>query len=199
MQSFTMKTTTLAAIVLLFGAGACAPAPEADPVTGDSGADGQAAGIQEAGDEGAMDNDANTGDEGLAADVGATMEAPAEMPVMPVVGETVTTDSGLQYEDVVVGTGAEATAGKHVAVHYSGFLEDGSMFDSSVMRGEPLGFDLGARQVVQGWDEGIAGMLEGGRRTLIIPSDLGYGDAGRGMIPGGATMIFDVELVQVLE
>lgn len=199
MHSSTMKTTTFAAILLLFGAGACAPAPDEAPVTGDSGADEQAAGIQEAGDEGAVDSAATPGDEGLAADVGATMEAPAEQPVMPVIGETVTTESGLQYEDVVIGTGAEATAGKHVAVHYSGFLEDGTMFDSSVKRGEPFGFNLGTGQVVQGWDEGVAGMLEGGRRTLIVPSDLGYGDAGRGMIPGGATMIFDVELVQVLQ
>lgn len=112
-------------------------------------------------------------------------------------GNTVTTASGLQYEDTTVGTGDEAVAGKNVVVHYTGKLTDGTQFDSSVGRG-PFDFDLGAGQVIRGWDEGVAGMKVGGKRTLTIPSDLGYGPRGAGgLIPPNATLIFDVELLQV--
>jgi hypothetical protein len=88
------------------------------------------------------------------------------------------TPSGLRYQDVVAGRGAEATAGKQPVVHYTGWLPDGKKFDSSRDRGEPFSFTLGAGQVIAGWDQGVAGMKVGGRRKLVIPADLGYGAAG---------------------
>jgi len=109
-----------------------------------------------------------------------------------------TTPSGLQYRDDQVGTGAEAKAGDHVAVHYTGTLMDGTKFDSSRDRGKPLEFVLGAGSVIQGWDEGIQGMRVGGRRRLVIPAALGYGARGYPpVIPANATLIFDVELMEV--
>ena len=113
-------------------------------------------------------------------------------------GEVITTDSGLQYIDEVVGDGATAQAGKAVSVHYTGWLEDGTKFDSSRDRGQPFTFNLGAGQVIKGWDEGVAGMQVGGKRRLIIPSELGYGQRGAGgVIPPNATLIFDVELLGI--
>lgn len=112
--------------------------------------------------------------------------------------EVITTASGLQYQDEVVGTGAEAAAGNTVTVHYTGWLTDGTKFDSSVDRVQPFSFPLGAGRVIQGWDEGVAGMKVGGVRILSIPSDLGYGPNGAPpTIPGGATLIFQVELLDV--
>ena len=105
---------------------------------------------------------------------------------------------GLEIEDLEEGTGDEAVAGKLISVHYTGVLEDGTKFDSSHDRDEPFEFHLGAGQVIQGWDEGFAGMKVGGKRKLTIPPEMGYGDAGAGgVIPGGATLIFDVELLEV--
>jgi peptidylprolyl isomerase len=113
-------------------------------------------------------------------------------------GDYVTTGSGLQYQEVVLGEGDEAVSGSRVQVHYTGRLEDGTQFDTSRDRGQPFEFTLGAGRVIQGWDEGIAGMREGGQRTLIIPSELGYGEAGfPPVIPANATLIFDVELIDV--
>lgn len=113
-------------------------------------------------------------------------------------GEVITTASGLQYEDLVVGTGPVATDGQTVSVHYTGRLEDGTVFDSSVERGTPYEFVLGTGSVIPGWDEGIAGLQVGGKRTLIIPPDLAYGPAGRPpTIPQNATLIFDVELMDI--
>lgn len=117
-------------------------------------------------------------------------------------GETVTTASGLQYIDQVVGTGDLPEAGQTVIVHYTGWLyndgEKGTKFDSSVDRGQPFSFRLGQGMVIRGWDEGLASMLPGGKRTLIIPSDLGYGMQGAGGdIPPNATLMFDVELLEV--
>jgi len=114
----------------------------------------------------------------------------------------ITTPSGLQYEDTVVGNGAEATSGQNVKVHYTGWLYNngtqGSKFDSSRDRNDPFVFRLGAGMVIRGWDEGVAGMKVGGQRTLIIPSELGYGARGAGgVIPPGATLKFDVELLGV--
>mgnify|MGYP000868121733 FL=1 len=113
-----------------------------------------------------------------------------------------TTSSGLQYEDTVVGEGAEATRGHHVRVHYTGWLyndgQQGAKFDSSRDRNDPFEFGLGAGMVIKGWDEGVQGMKVGGKRTLIIPAALGYGARGAGgVIPPNATLKFDVELLGV--
>ena len=114
----------------------------------------------------------------------------------------ITTPSGLQYLDTTPGTGAEALAGQHVHVHYTGWLyqdgQQGAKFDSSRDRNDAFAFSLGAGMVIKGWDEGVAGMKVGGARTLIIPSALGYGDRGAGgAIPPKATLKFDVELLGV--
>jgi FKBP-type peptidyl-prolyl cis-trans isomerase FkpA len=105
---------------------------------------------------------------------------------------------GLKYTDEQVGTGTEALAGKTVSVHYTGWLLDGTKFDSSRDRNQPFSFPLGRGQVIKGWDEGVAGMKVGGKRTLVIPPDLGYGLRGAGgVIPPNATLKFDVELLEV--
>lgn len=112
--------------------------------------------------------------------------------------QEITTPSGLKYVDQVVGTGEVAVAGKTANVHYTGWLESGKKFDSSVDRGQPFSFPLGAGRVIKGWDEGVQGMKVGGKRKLTIPSDLGYGSRGAGgVIPPNATLIFDVELLGV--
>jgi FKBP-type peptidyl-prolyl cis-trans isomerase len=105
----------------------------------------------------------------------------------------------LQIEELMVGTGAEAKAGKSVAVHYTGTLTNGSKFDSSRDRNEPFEFQLGAGMVIKGWDQGIAGMKVGGRRKLTIPPELGYGAGGYPpVIPPNSVLIFDVELIEVM-
>ncbi|MHB2207061.1 FKBP-type peptidyl-prolyl cis-trans isomerase [Methylobacterium sp. CM6257] len=114
--------------------------------------------------------------------------------------ETVTLPSGLKYQDEVVGTGPEPKAGQQVTVQYTGWLDEGGKkgkkFDSSRDRNQPFTFPLGAGQVIKGWDEGVATMKTGGKRTLIIPPQLGYGARGAGgVIPPNATLIFDVELL----
>jgi peptidylprolyl isomerase len=110
----------------------------------------------------------------------------------------VTTPSGLKYIDVKEGAGVSPEKGKTVAVHYTGTLEDGTKFDSSRDRGRPFSFKIGVGQVIKGWDEGVMSMKVGGQRTLIIPPDLGYGARGAGgVIPPNATLIFDVELLDV--
>ena len=113
-----------------------------------------------------------------------------------------TTASGLQYDDTVVGSGKRAEAGRTVSVHYTGWLYEngtkGAKFDSSRDRNDPFEFSLGAGMVIRGWDEGVAGMKVGGKRTLIIPADMGYGARGAGgVIPPNATLVFDVELLEV--
>jgi FKBP-type peptidyl-prolyl cis-trans isomerase len=113
-------------------------------------------------------------------------------------GKEITTSSGLQYIDQVVGTGETAKAGQTVSVHYTGWLTNGKKFDSSVDRGQPFSFRLGVGQVIKGWDEGVQGMKIGGKRKLTIPSNLGYGARGAGgLIPPHATLVFDVELLGV--
>lgn len=130
---------------------------------------------------------AGCGDEGFAPELGIDLEALTE------------TASGLRYQDLVVGDGVTAQSGDSVSVHYTGWLTDGTKFDSSIDRGTPFEFRLGVGSVIAGWDEGVADMRVGGTRKLVIPPDLGYGDqgAGGGLIPGGATLVFDVELLEV--
>lgn len=112
--------------------------------------------------------------------------------------KVITTASGLKYQILKRGKGASAMIGQTVSVHYTGWLTDGKKFDSSVDRGQPFSFSLGAGQVIKGWDEGVAGMKVGEKRKLTIPPDLGYGAAGAGgVIPPNATLIFDVELLGV--
>lgn len=113
-------------------------------------------------------------------------------------GKEIVTSSGLQYIDQVVGTGDVAKAGQTVSVHYTGWLTNGTKFDSSVDRGQPFSFPLGAGRVIKGWDEGVQGMKVGGKRKLTIPANLGYGARGAGgVIPPNATLVFDVELLGV--
>ncbi len=110
----------------------------------------------------------------------------------------VTTESGLQYEDIVEGTGAMPQKGQRVTVHYTGTLADGTKFDSSRDRGRPFSFTIGVGQVIKGWDEGVASMRVGGQRKLVIPPELGYGARGAGgVIPPNATLLFDVELLRI--
>ena len=109
---------------------------------------------------------------------------------------TITTPSGLIIDDVTVGSGAEASAGQEVTVHYTGWLTSGEKFDSSKDRGDPFVFPLGGGRVIKGWDEGVQGMKVGGTRKLTIPPDLGYGARGAGgVIPPNATLVFEVELL----
>ncbi len=108
------------------------------------------------------------------------------------------TDSGLKHEDLSIGDGATAETGQSVTVHYTGWLENGTKFDSSLDRNDPFRFILGKGQVIRGWDEGVAGMQIGGKRKLTIPPQLGYGPSGAGgVIPPNATLIFEVELLAV--
>ena len=114
----------------------------------------------------------------------------------------ITTASGLQYEDTTVGSGAEARAGQQVSVHYTGWLwvngAKGAKFDSSVDRGKPFEFPIGQGRVIKGWDEGVASMKVGGKRTLLIPAELGYGARGAGgVIPPNATLLFEVQLLEL--
>jgi len=113
--------------------------------------------------------------------------------------DEIRTPSGLRYSDLVVGAGASPAAGDQVEVHYTGWLENGTKFDSSVDRRQPFVFPLGAGRVIRGWDEGVATMKVGGKRRLVIPAELGYGDRGAGrVIPPGATLVFEVELLRIL-
>jgi peptidylprolyl isomerase len=113
-------------------------------------------------------------------------------------GNLVTTPSGLQYEDLVPGSGDSPQPGKQVTVHYTGWLTNGTKFDSSVDRNEPFTFIIGAGQVIPGWDEGVMSMKIGGKRKLVIPSQLGYGVAGAGSdIPPNATLVFEVVLLDI--
>jgi peptidylprolyl isomerase len=110
----------------------------------------------------------------------------------------VTTSSGLQYEDLVPGSGASPQPGKMVTVHYTGWLTDGKKFDSSVDRNEPFSFRIGSGEVIRGWDEGVMSMKIGGKRKLVIPAALGYGAAGAGgVIPPDATLVFEVILLDI--
>lgn len=128
-------------------------------------------------------------------------DGPVGSPVAPTEiaeGDFTVTESGLMYYDMEEGTGDVAQPGQQVTVHYTGWLEDGAKFDSSLDRGDPFVFGLGQGGVIPGWDEGVAGMKPGGKRQLVIPSELGYGErgAGNGLIPPNATLVFEVELLE---
>ncbi len=140
--------------------------------------------------------DSTSGDSGATGSVGAS---PGEKsPGDKSEEEVVITESGLQIKDLVVGTGEQARAGATVSVHYTGWLVDGTKFDSSVDRGTPFEFQLGQGRVIKGWDEGVATMRVGGKRELTIPPELAYGDRGAGaLIKAGATLVFEVELLEV--
>ncbi len=129
----------------------------------------------------------------------APAPATAGIPAVPAGAQApVTTASGLTYQDFVVGTGAQPSPGKMVTVHYTGWLTNGTKFDSSRDRGQPFGFTIGQGQVIRGWDEGVMSMKVGGQRRLTIPAALGYGANGAGgVIPPNATLVFDVELLAV--
>src|SRR6202011_5185300 len=135
----------------------------------------------------------------LAAVLSACSAAPASSPSSSGnKAAEVTMPDGLKFTDDQVGTGTEAQAGKTVSVHYTGWLLDGTKFDSSRDRNQAFSFPLGRGQVIKGWDEGVAGMKVGGKRTLVIPPDLGYGARGAGgVIPPNATLKFEVELLDV--
>jgi peptidylprolyl isomerase len=123
---------------------------------------------------------------------------PPEAPTAVDEADFTTTDSGLKYYDFEEGSGASPEAGQLVSVHYTGWLEDGTMFDSSLLRGQPFSFPVGTGQVIPGWDEGVGSMKVGGVRQLVIPADLAYGEQGAGgVIPPNATLIFEVELLDV--
>ena len=122
----------------------------------------------------------------------------SKTPKPPLEESMTTTASGLQYKDMVDGDGPEAKAGDTVIVHYTGWLTDGTKFDSSLDRNQPFEFILGNGKVIKGWDEGVAGMKAGGKRRLVIPPELGYGARGAGnAIPPNATLVFEVELLEI--
>jgi peptidylprolyl isomerase len=127
-------------------------------------------------------------------------ESPTQVEGGPpaVSGEPTVTASGLQFIDIEVGTGDSPQAGQTVEVHYTGWLADGTKFDSSLDRGQPFSFVIGVGQVIQGWDEGVASMKVGGKRRLIIPPELAYGESGHPpVIPSNAELTFDVELLDI--
>lgn len=143
----------------------------------------------------AEESTANT-EESVTGGAGAIDES--QVPELPVLGdEAVTTESGLQYEDVVLGEGQEAVNNDIVSVHYTGYLDDGTVFDSSLPRGTPFDVSLGLGQVIKGWDEGLLGMKIGGQRVLVIPAELAYGEQSRGNIPANSTLTFSVEMLDI--
>ncbi len=131
--------------------------------------------------------------------IGTTVTLPSPGPATPppVTGEPTLTDTGLGIIDTVEGTGATPEAGQTLAVHYTGWLSDGTKFDSSLDRGTPFEFPLGEGRVIAGWDEGMATMKVGGKRRLIIPSELAYGESGSASIPPDSELTFDVELLEI--
>lgn len=127
----------------------------------------------------------------------ATVAAGLQSENRTIITPTINTEPPMKIEDVKTGTGAEVTEGDTVSVHYSGRFENGQEFDNSKKRGAPLDFTVGAGQVIPGWEQGLLGMQVGGERTLVIPPELAYGEQGIGPIPGGATLYFTVELLEI--
>lgn len=140
-----------------------------------------------------INNNSNQGSSLVAENSSATTTMDTSTSTYPMT----TTSDGLGIQDIVVGTGTEAVAGKTVTVDYTGTFTDGEVFDSSIPRGQPFSFDLGAGQVIQGWEEGVVGMKVGGERKLVIPPSLGYGSQTSGPIPGNSTLLFDIKLLNV--
>ncbi|MBC8366531.1 FKBP-type peptidyl-prolyl cis-trans isomerase [bacterium] len=142
-----------------------------------------------------------SGDDTLETEMEGAADTPASQAVAKLMEgldsnlEVVTTASGLQYVDISPGTGGGVSTGQMVSVHYTGWLLDGSKFDSSRDRGAPLEFNIGTGRVIPGWDEGVGSMQVGGHRKMAIPPELGYGERGIGPIPPNSTLIFDVELL----
>ncbi len=125
-------------------------------------------------------------------------EGPTDAPAKVSEADYVSTESGLKYYDFKKGSGSTPNTGQTVVVHYSGWLTDGKMFDSSVVKKKPFSFVLGTGGVISGWDEGVASMSVGGKRQLVLPPDLAYGEQGAGnVIPAGATLIFEIELLSI--
>lgn len=194
------KAAILLAVVLLTascGRREPTPVPEppatVTPITAQSTA-------QLATTEPASDSESAVAEEDVAAAETAQPPVVAPSPTPIDKENTIVTSTGLQYTEIDAGTGRQPQSGDIVAVHYTGTLADGTVFDSSHNRGEPIRFPLGTGSVIAGWDEGIAMMAEGGTAVLVIPPDLAYGEAGAGgVIPPNATLIFDVELVEVAE
>jgi peptidylprolyl isomerase len=159
------------------------------------------AAVEESAESASADEDAAAESAAEPAGGASAESAPAEPAATPTPlnpEKTVITDSGLQYTEVVAGDGPQPQPGDVVSVHYTGTLQDGTVFDSSYERGEPIRFPLGSGMVIPGWEEGIAMMNEGGQAILVIPPEIGYGAQGAGnVIPPNATIIFDVELVGV--
>jgi FKBP-type peptidyl-prolyl cis-trans isomerase len=157
--------------------------------------------IETAGTAGSTSSSSASGQSGgsgatTATGSGSSVSATTTTP--PSAAQEMTLPGGLKYQDLTVGTGAEATPGRRITVHYTGWLTDGTKFDSSVDRGQPYTLTLGAGEVIQGWDQGIVGMKVGGKRKLTIPHPLAYGPSGRPpVIPPSATLLFDVELLGV--
>ena len=144
----------------------------------------------------ASSGESASGDDGATGSVEASNDEGGSMVESDV--DVVITESGLRIKDLVVGTGEQARVGAIVAVHYTGWLLDGTKFDSSVDRGTPFEFNLGQGNVIQGWDEGVATMRVGGKRELTIPPELAYGDRDRGpVIKAGSTLVFEIELLEV--
>lgn len=195
-------------IILALGIVACGPAqdPEFEAATATARAEGVPDEEQEEVSRDASDEVEESEGELAEAEADEAVSVPedaenAEFDVYAGLGEAgfETTDSGLQFAILEQGDGEQPEAGQVVAVHYTGWLEDGTSFDSSVERGEPISFAIGRQMVIPGWDEGIALLQVGGKARLIIPSDLAYGEAGRPGIPPNSTLIFDVELVDISE
>jgi peptidylprolyl isomerase len=201
---YPIKTMIVGAILLLFVLAACSSEP-ADETTADENPSESSDTVDEPTEIpaeateviDAPDEQEETGepDETQTGDSGSTFdiyEGGSE-------DDVITTESGLQYLLFETGNGPSPESGQIVSVHYTGFLDDGTIFDSSVERGTPFQFPLGQGAVIRGWDEGIALLNEGSKARLIIPSDLGYGAGGSGgVIPPNATLVFDVELVEIL-
>lgn len=204
MLRIPIKTMIVAAIVLLFVLAACSSEPADETTETDKPPEPTTVAIEptenlaeateaieESGEQGEAEasGEPETTDDAASFDI---YEGASE-------DDVITTDSGLQYFLVESGDGQMPESGQIVSVQYTGFLDDGTVFDSSVDRGTPFQFPLGQGAVIRGWDEGIALLNEGSRARLIIPSDLGYGAGGSGgVIPPNATLIFDVELVEIL-